>query len=105
MGWNQLHIKQRAPHLDGIAEGAATYFVHSYYPVPDDPEIVATTTDYGRMEFVSSVWWRNVFATQFHPEKSQAVGLRILANFGRLVAGTSLPLQTWNSELRTSNLL
>lgn len=85
MGWNQLQIKHRAPHLDGIADGAAVYFVHSYYPVPDDPEIIATTTDYGRTAFVSSVWWRNIFATQFHPEKSQTVGLRILANFGKLV--------------------
>src|SRR5262245_12062147 len=85
MGWNQLHLKHRAPHFDGIPDGAATYFVHSYYPVPADPEIVATTTDYGETEFASSVWWRNVFATQFHPEKSQAIGLRILANFGRLV--------------------
>jgi glutamine amidotransferase len=85
MGWNQLHIRRRAPHLEGIADGSAVYFVHSYYPVPDDSQIIATTTDYGRAEFVSSVWWRNIFATQFHPEKSQATGLRILANFGRLV--------------------
>jgi glutamine amidotransferase len=104
MGWNQLHIKRRAPHLDGLADGAATYFVHSYYPVPDDPETIATTTDYGGTEFVSSVWWRNVFATQFHPEKSQATGLRILANFGRLVTGTSLALETPDSGLRTPDL-
>lgn len=85
MGWNQLQIRRRPPHLDGIADGAAVYFVHSYYPVPDDPQIIATTTEYGRAEFVSSVWWRNIFATQFHPEKSQTTGLQILANFGRLV--------------------
>lgn len=88
MGWNQLHIAQRAPHLDDIPDESAVYFVHSYYPVPDDTGIIATTTDYGDMEFVSSVWWRNVFATQFHPEKSQAIGLRILANFGRLVTSS-----------------
>lgn len=87
MGWNQLRIRRRAPHLDGVPDGAAVYFVHSYYPVPADPQIVVTTTAYGRTEFVSSVWWRNIFATQFHPEKSQATGLQILANFGRLVTG------------------
>ncbi len=85
MGWNQLHIKRRAPHLDGIPDGVSVYFVHSFYPAPDDSDIIATTTDYEGIEFVSSVWWRNVFATQFHTEKSQAIGLRILANFGRLV--------------------
>ena len=94
MGWNQIHIKRRAPHLDGIPDGAAVYFVHSYYPVPDDAEVIATTTDYGGTEFVSSVWWRNIFATQFHPEKSQAIGLRILANFGRLVMENHSGLQT-----------
>ena len=87
MGWNQLHLKRRVPHLDGIADGMSVYFVHSYYPVPDDPRIIATTTDYGHTEFTSSVRWRNIFATQFHPEKSQTIGLRILANFGRLVMG------------------
>lgn len=86
MGWNQLHIRRRVPQLDGIPDGAAVYFVHSFYPVPDDAEIIATTTDYGGTEFVSSVWWRNIFATQFHPEKSQTIGLRLLANFGQLVA-------------------
>ena len=85
MGWNQLHIKQRAPHLDGIPDGVSVYFVHSYYPAPDDPDIIATMTDYGETEFASSVWRQNIFATQFHPEKSQTAGLRILANFGRLV--------------------
>lgn len=95
MGWNQLHMEhletgplehqgQHPPHLDGIEEGASVYFVHSYYPVPDDPALIATTTEYGT-SFASSVWSGNVFATQFHPEKSQAIGLRILANFGNLV--------------------
>lgn len=89
MGWNQLHIRQRAPHLDGVPDGVSVYFVHSYYPLPEDPDIIATTTDYGGTEFVSSVWRRNIFATQFHPEKSQSVGLRLLANFGNLVASTT----------------
>jgi glutamine amidotransferase len=89
MGWNQLRIKRRAPHLEGIPDGASVYFVHSFYPVPDDPAVIATTTDYGGTEFASSVWQRNVFATQFHPEKSQDVGLRILENFGKLVASTT----------------
>jgi imidazole glycerol-phosphate synthase subunit HisH len=91
MGWNQLHVKRRTPHLASITEGAAVYFVHSYYPVPADPAIIATTTDYGGTEFTSSVCWRNVFATQFHPEKSQTVGLRILENFGKLVSGEVVP--------------
>lgn len=100
MGWNQLHIKRRTPHLADLEENAAVYFVHSYYPVPADPTMIATTTDYGDTEFTSSVCWRNVFATQFHPEKSQTIGLRILANFGRLVAGAPVSILT-NSELRT----
>jgi imidazole glycerol-phosphate synthase subunit HisH len=85
IGWNQISIKRPAPHLEGVAGGSWVYFVHSYYVVPDE-EIAATTTDYG-YEFVSSVWRDNVFACQFHPEKSQAVGLRILENFGRIVNG------------------
>lgn len=85
MGWNQLHIRQRAPHLEGIEEGTRVYFVHSYYVETPDPSIVATTTSYG-VDYVSSAWRGNVFATQFHPEKSQAVGLRMLGNFARLAA-------------------
>ena len=84
MGWNQLRMQHRPPHLEGVAEGADVYFVHSYYPVPADSSIIATTTEYG-IPFASSVWSGNVFATQFHPEKSQTIGLKILANFGRLV--------------------
>jgi len=84
MGWNTVHIHKRPPVLDGIADGAYFYFVHSYYPLPEEQEIVATTTDYGG-EFVSSVSRGNLFACQFHPEKSQSVGLKLLKNFGRLV--------------------
>jgi len=84
MGWNTVHIHKRPSVLDGIAEGAYFYFVHSYYPIPEDQEIVATTTNYGG-EFVSSVKRGNLFACQFHPEKSQNVGLQLLRNFGQLV--------------------
>jgi glutamine amidotransferase len=80
MGWNQLEIRRRPPALEGLAEGTFVYFVHSYYVVPQDPAVVATETDYGG-RFCSSIWRENVFATQFHPEKSQADGLRILKNF------------------------
>ncbi|HEY2773784.1 MAG TPA: imidazole glycerol phosphate synthase subunit HisH [Candidatus Binatia bacterium] len=85
MGWNELSIRRRAPHLDGLADGTRVYFVHSYYVETPDPSIVATTTSYG-IDFVSSAWRGNVFATQFHPEKSQGCGLAILSNFARLVA-------------------
>jgi glutamine amidotransferase len=83
MGWNQLNIRRRAPIFRDLPDNASVYFVHSYHVVPADESIVATTTDYGR-PFVSSIWKDNVMATQFHPEKSQAVGLKILENFARL---------------------
>jgi glutamine amidotransferase len=84
IGWNQLQIvRPECPLYEGIADGSHVYFVHSFYPQPADPRIAATRTDYGDV-FTSSVWRDNVFATQFHPEKSQAVGLRLLANFVRL---------------------
>ncbi len=85
MGWNQLWIRRPAPVLAGLEEGSYVYFVHSYYVVPAEPEVVAAETDYGRM-FCSMVWRENVFATQFHPEKSQSVGLRILEGFAALGA-------------------
>lgn len=84
IGWNQLQItRPDCPLYQGIADGSFVYFVHSYFPQPADPAIVATRTDYGT-SFASSVWRHNVFATQFHPEKSQAVGLRLLQNFAAL---------------------
>lgn len=83
MGWNQLSFKRRPPLFDGIDDGSNVYFVHSYYAKPDDSSVVTTTTDYG-IEFCSAVWKDNVVATQFHPEKSQAVGLQILKNFAEL---------------------
>ena len=85
MGWNQITKRKNPPHLDGIDSGAFVYFVHSYYVVPADPDLTATTTDYG-IEFTSAIARDNVFATQYHPEKSQAVGLKILENFGAIVA-------------------
>jgi imidazole glycerol-phosphate synthase subunit HisH len=82
MGWNSIRWRRPCPLLEGLAQGAHVYFAHSYHCVPRDPGVACTTTDYGR-PFVSSVWKDNVFATQFHPEKSQAVGLRMLENFVR----------------------
>jgi glutamine amidotransferase len=81
MGWNDLTIARAAPPLRDLETGARVYFVHSYYVVPDDAGVTATTTDYG-VTFVSSIWHDNVFACQFHPEKSQAIGLHIVKNFG-----------------------
>jgi glutamine amidotransferase len=85
MGWNQLEKRQDTPFLEGISTGDYVYFVHSFYVVPQDNNIIATTTDYGQ-SFVSSIATERLFACQFHPEKSQELGLRILANFGRFVA-------------------
>jgi glutamine amidotransferase len=84
MGWNRVEKQKDSPFLDGIATGDYVYFVHSFYVAPEDPTIVATTTDYGQ-PFVSSIATERLFACQFHPEKSQELGLRILSNFGRFV--------------------
>jgi glutamine amidotransferase len=83
MGWNSLTFVHPSPLLAGVAEGSGVYFVHGYHVVPKDQSVIATTTDYGR-PFVSSIRRDNLMATQFHPEKSQKVGLQILANFGSL---------------------
>ena len=84
MGWNQLRIQQPdCPLLNGVADGSYVYFVHSYYCAPNDRSLASGTTEYG-IEFCSMLWAKNVFATQFHPEKSQAVGLKMLENFVRL---------------------
>jgi len=80
MGWNQLRVRRRVPALVQVADGDYVYFVHSYHPQPDDPDVIATTTEYG-VEFVSSVARDNVYAGVFHPEKSQRVGLALLAGF------------------------
>jgi len=81
IGWNQVWQKRPdCPLYKDIPDGSHFYFVHSFYPQPTDPAIVATTTDYG-VDFTSSVWRDNVYATQFHPEKSQKAGLQLLKNF------------------------
>ncbi len=83
IGWNQVEVIQPAcPLFHGIPSGAYFYFVHSYHPRPADPAIIAGRTTYGA-PFASAVCHGNVFATQFHPEKSQANGLRLLGNFLR----------------------
>jgi glutamine amidotransferase len=83
MGWNQGKFKQRPRVLEGLADGTFFYFVHSYYCVPEDPSLVAIETDYGH-PFCAAIARGNLFATQFHPEKSQADGLRILKNFAEM---------------------
>jgi imidazole glycerol-phosphate synthase subunit HisH len=81
IGWNQLEdINSKCPLFRGVDNGSYVYFVHSFFPKPVDSSIVATRTNYGEA-FASSVWRDNVFATQFHPEKSQKVGLQLLKNF------------------------
>lgn len=82
MGWNRIVKKKESPFLQGITDGDYLYFVHSYYVTPADVSVVATTTTYGT-SFVSSIATDHLFACQFHPEKSQKIGLRILDNFAR----------------------
>lgn len=84
MGWNNVNITRRPPVMGEIADNSFFYFVHSFYVVPDDQEIVAATTDYG-VTFTSMIWKDNVFAVQFHPEKSQGLGLKLLKGFGDFV--------------------
>lgn len=81
IGWNQIEIVQPAcPLFRGVASGSYVYFVHSFFPRPADESIVVTRTTHGET-FASAIWKENVFATQFHPEKSQNVGLQVLKNF------------------------
>ena len=81
IGWNQLdNINPQCPLFRGVSNGSYVYFVHSFFPKPAEQEIVATRTTYGET-FASAVWKDNLFATQFHPEKSQKVGLQLLKNF------------------------
>jgi glutamine amidotransferase len=77
--------KKESPFLEGVPSGEFVYFVHSFYVVPEDASVIATDTEYGS-PFVSSIATDSLFACQFHPEKSQEIGLRILSNFGRFVA-------------------
>jgi glutamine amidotransferase len=83
MGWNRVRVERPVPILAGLPEDPYFYFVHSYYVEPSDPSVVAGTTEYG-IRFTSVIWCHNLFATQFHPEKSQAVGLQLLKNFAAL---------------------
>ncbi len=83
MGWNRIRWDHEVPMLTGLDNGCYVYFAHSYHVEPADASVVATITDYG-YPFVSAVWKDNIFATQFHPEKSQAVGLKLLENFASL---------------------
>ncbi|OHB68558.1 MAG: imidazole glycerol phosphate synthase, glutamine amidotransferase subunit [Planctomycetes bacterium RBG_16_41_13] len=84
IGWNQIDIvRQDNPLLKNVPCNSYMYFVHSYYVCPEDKNVVATETEYG-VRFTSMIWHKNIFATQFHPEKSQKYGLAILENFGNL---------------------
>lgn len=84
IGWNQIEKRQECPQLAGVDDGSYVYFVHSFHVVPEDDSVIATTTDYG-YEFCSAIRRGNLFATQFHPEKSSDIGLHILRNFTGMV--------------------
>jgi glutamine amidotransferase len=84
MGWNTIQMAKKPPILSEVPDNSYFYFVHSFYVVPEDAGVTAATTDYG-VTFTSMIWKDNVFATQFHPEKSQELGLRILKGFGDFV--------------------
>src|SRR5436305_101097 len=85
IGWNQIELAQpKCPLFRGIAAGSYVCFVHSFFPRPEDASIIATRTPYGET-FASAIWRDNVFATQFHPEKSQEIGLKLLSNFVEMV--------------------
>ena len=84
IGWNQLHPRREHVLTDGVNDGEFAYFVHSYYALPADEEIVLATTDYG-IDFVSIFGSGHLFGAQFHPEKSQNIGLKLLANFAKVV--------------------
>ncbi|QDT33543.1 imidazole glycerol phosphate synthase subunit HisH [Thalassoglobus polymorphus] len=86
MGWNSLKIQQQTPLFSGLASGDYVYFVHGYFVQPKDSSVIAATTTHGSQEFVSAIASGNVYATQFHPEKSQRIGLQLLKNFANLVA-------------------
>ncbi|WP_437231133.1 imidazole glycerol phosphate synthase subunit HisH [Planctomicrobium sp. SH661] len=89
MGWNSLEFDRENPLLRGVRPGDYVYFVHSYHVCPQDADVVTARTRHGSQTFVSIVNQRNVYATQFHPEKSQQVGLQILKNFVNLIPNVS----------------
>ena len=80
MGWNSVKLRKKPPIFNGIDDESYFYFVHSYYVAPDDDSVISGTTEYG-IDFTSMVWKDNIVATQFHPEKSQDTGLRLLKGF------------------------
>ncbi len=84
MGWNQVHIKENKRMYSEIKNGEFFYFVHSFYPLPSDSSVISSITDYS-VEFCSAVEVDNVWAVQFHPEKSQKAGLKLLENFKNFV--------------------
>ncbi|GAB6072029.1 imidazole glycerol phosphate synthase subunit HisH [Venenivibrio stagnispumantis] len=84
MGWNQVWIKKKDKMFKNIKEGDYFYFVHSYYAVPDEEDVIASYTDYG-VDFCSAIEKDNIWAVQFHPEKSQTTGLKFLQNFADFV--------------------
>jgi glutamine amidotransferase len=83
MGWNNVEVKPSHPLFDSVPNQSYFYFVHSYYVLPEDKATIATTTNYG-VDFVSGIHYENIHAFQFHPEKSQQLGLTVLKNFSRL---------------------
>lgn len=83
MGWNAVSWQRSDPLLAGLTSGVGVYFVHGYYALPGDDSVISSTCDYG-IKFCASIWRKNIWATQFHPEKSQAVGLQMLANFSSM---------------------
>jgi glutamine amidotransferase len=86
IGWNQLSVQKKdCPLFKGIGGAADVYFCHSYFVSPRQKDIIASTTDYG-IAFASAIWRKNLFGVQFHPEKSQTVGLQILKNFAEVVS-------------------
>ena len=89
MGWNQVRVTKPHPIFEGIPDNSYFYFVHSYYPQPEDPSIVVGETDYG-VTFPSVVARKNIAATQFHPEKSGEMGLRMYSNFVRIASGAGV---------------
>ncbi len=84
MGWNNLDISKPSPIFKGVESGSFVYFVHSYYCQAQNPEDIAATCTYGDVTFCASLWRGNIMATQFHPEKSQTIGLQIFRNFGEM---------------------
>lgn len=90
MGWNSIRIQGQPPMLAGVPDSARVFFVHTYFPVPEDSSLIAATCEYG-IEFACAISVRNVFACQFHPEKSHKAGLKILRNFAESIYPSGPP--------------